>query len=427
MALKIITDAQPILETLHRQPIQDDNSDIFVKLIKMKQHILAKGDDAILGYTQEFDGVDTAKFTMKVAEKEIDNAYRQVPKAFIKALKKAKLNLTRYHKYQKPKSWLKKKKNGIAFGMQYKPIEKVGLYVPGGRAPYPSTVLMNAIPAKLANVPNIVMVTPPQKDGSVAPQVLVAADLCGVSDIYKVGGAQAIFGITVGTQTLPKVDKIVGPGNVYVNTAKQMVYGTVDIDKPAGPSEVLVYIQEKKYAAFAAAELLAQLEHDPDAIAIGLSEDKDILDAINEAFTAQLTACKRKDIIEQSAKNAVLILGKDEKESIRLMNEVASEHLVLMVDDYRKFSGQINHAGAIFLGPYTPVTLGDYIAGPNHVLPTGRSARFSSPLNVLDFMKFSSILGYSKKQLGLESGALEILTEMEGFDAHYNAVKIRLS
>ncbi|NBV42393.1 histidinol dehydrogenase [bacterium] len=375
-------------------------------------------------YARQFDRVTADPFSLRVDEKGLENAQHQVPKAFWTALKTAHRNITQYHKLQRPKGW-RRSKNGVMYGVQYTAIESVGLYVPGGRAIYPSSVLMNAIPAQIAGVPNIVMATPPQPDGSIPPQILAAAALCGVSTIVKSGGAQAVFALAYGTQSVPKVDKIVGPGNKYVDGAKQRVYGIVDIDKPAGPSEVLVYLTDPQYAPFAAAELLAQLEHDPDASAIAVSENPAALSAVASALEVLVTQCARQTILNQSIVNCALVSTESHSESVRVINDIASEHLVVLTDDAVNLLPQIRNGGSIFLGPYTPVALGDYVAGPNHVLPTGRAARFASPLGVMDFMKYSSFLQYSEPALVAVAPAVKVLTDMEGFDAHYLSVSVR--
>jgi histidinol dehydrogenase len=404
-----------------------ENSANFDKsVIHIQQKIISEQDAALLEFTRKFDRLTVPEFEFKVSKKEIELAYTQVSKTLISALKKAKANITRYHRYQKPKSWTKKPKNGIELGLRYTPIERVGIYVPGGRAAYPSTVLMNAIPAIIAGVDDVIMVTPPQPDGTIAPSVLVAADLCGVTHIYKIGGAQAVFALAYGTQTIPKVDKIVGPGNAYVTRAKELVYGIVDIDKPAGPSEVLVYCEDPKYATYAAAEMLAQLEHDPLASAITVSTRQDTLDAIQTALDIQITECQRQSVLLKSIANRSLVLAKTQSDALRLINEIASEHLVLLVDNPKDLLPDIRHAGAIFMGPYTPVTLGDYVAGPNHVLPTSKAARYASPLTVMDFMKSTSLITYSKPALQSIAATLKTLTDAEGFDAHYLAVETRL-
>ncbi|MBT5856315.1 histidinol dehydrogenase, partial [bacterium] len=286
---------------------------------------------------------------------------------------------------------------------------------------------MNAIPAQLAGVKQLIMATPPNHEGKISPGVLAAADCCGIDQIYKVGGAQAVFALAQGTQTIPKVDKIVGPGNIYVTKAKQMVYGLVDIDKPAGPSEVMVYVKDGKHAPYAASELLAQLEHDPLASGVILSTDAEVLKLVKKSLIKQMPKLNRQDVLTRSAVNGMLFLAEDEAHAIECINYVASEHLVLLFDDYEPVLKQINHAGSIFCGVYTPVTLGDYYAGPNHVLPTERAARFSSPLGVMDFVKYSSYMEYTKDSLQKAAPDIKALTDMEGFDAHYAAVDVRLS
>ncbi len=395
-------------------------------VLDIRTRVMREKDAALIYFAHQFDQVRASDFSLKVTQKDIKDAYHQVPKSFIKALKEAKKNIEHYHRAQLPKSWTKKTQRG-SYGMRYTPIDKAGLYVPGGRALYPSTVLMNAIPATLAGVETIVITTPPRPDGSIGPQILVAADLCGVENIIKVGGAQAIFALAYGTETVPAVDKIVGPGNIYVTLAKQHVYGVVDIDKPAGPSEVLVLVEDPAYAGFAAAELLAQLEHDPLASAVAISTSRTTLEAIQKELALQFELCLRKDIIRQAMEqdHSKLLLTQNMQQSIQYANFIASEHLVLLTDNAEELLPQIKHAGSIFLGPYTPVALGDYFAGPNHVLPTGRATRYASPLGVMDFMKYSATLHYTKESLAKAEPSIKALTEMEGLDAHYSSVKIR--
>lgn len=404
--------------------LEVDTLAIYETLTEIQKEIKSHKDKALRFFTEKFDHVKLSNVI--VTKEEINNAKKVVSKDFIEAIKIAKENITTFHQNQLPFNWKEDLENGITYGMQYSAIDKAGLYVPGGRALYPSTVLMNAIPAKLAGVEQLIITTPPQKDGSIAPEILVAADLCEVDLIVKAGGAQAIFALAYGTESVPKADKIVGPGNMYVDQAKQMVYGLCDIDKPAGPSEVCVYVEDENYAKFAAAELLAQLEHDPDASAVAVATNKNILKAIQEECKKQLKKLKRKEIILESAKNSALITVKSRNEAISILNDIASEHLVLMIDDADSFREKIKHAGAIFCGPYTPVALGDYIAGPNHVLPTGKAARFSSPLSVMDFMKFSTHLTYQKENLQDIKKATQTLTTIEQLDAHYESINQRL-
>lgn len=388
-------------------------------LSDMRARIAMEGDSAIYEYSQKFDNTELG-YDLKVSPIRIEAAYEEVDDAYISALKTAAENIRAFHQNQLPENW-ELDRDGVRYGNRYTALESVGLYVPGGRAAYPSTVLMDAIPAVLAGVEQLVMVTPP----SVTAPVLVAADLCGVKDIYLVGGAQAVFALADGTTSVPKVDKIVGPGNVYVTQAKQMVYGKVDIDKPAGPSEVLVYLEDVKYASFAAAEMLAQLEHDPLANAIVLAKP-DVLTAVEAAFNQQLPTLKRQNVLSESVRFACFVEVESAEVAITYINHIASEHLSLILDDYQAVLDKVKHAGSIFCGPYTPVTLGDYYAGTNHVLPTEGTARFASPLGVMDFMKYSSFLSYDQSVLAQAKDDLKILTDAEGFDAHFNAVTQRL-
>jgi histidinol dehydrogenase len=385
-------------------------------------------DTAIVELTKKFDAPNMpSDFNLIVTQTEIKNAYELVSTAFRKALDITIENITEFHSHQLPTSWMKESSNGYYFGMQYHPLENAGLYVPGGKALYPSSVCMNTIPAKIAGVSTLVMTTPPQKDGSIAPEILVAAQECGVDIIIKAGGAQAIFGLALGTESIPKVDKIVGPGNAYVDCAKQLVYGLVDIDKPAGPSEVLVVVEDPKYAHFAAAELLTQCEHDPDANGAIISTNKNVLELIQTELKSQIKSLKRTDILVQSLKKSALYLVSTQEAAIDAINEIATEHLCLLLDDVDPYLPKIKHAGAIFCGPYTPVTFGDYIAGPNHVLPTAKAARFSSGLSVMDFMKFSSVLNCDKDTLKKYAPHIKTLTAIENLDAHNKAIEIRLN
>lgn len=402
------------------------NEEISHMLIKMRENIILNKDNAVIEYLTKFDAINPDTFSLICTTEEIDAAASKVDAQTIRSMKNAYRNIATFHQKQLPDNWSHSPQIGVEYGCQFSAIERVALYVPGGRAVYPSTVLMNAVPAKLAGVKETIVVTPPRPDGSIDPSILVACQICGVNTIIKAGGAQVIFALAYGTESIPKVDKIVGPGNAYVTAAKQMVYGKVDIDKPAGPSEVLVYIEDEKYAVYAASELLAQLEHDPDAKAIAISSSEKCLEKINLEVARQLPLLKRQSILNQSMKNVVLILSNDTDEAIELINAHASEHLVLLVDEYKPLLERIKNGSSIFCGPYTPVTLGDYYAGPNHVLPTDRAARFASPLGVMDFMKYSSFLAYTQSALKDAAPDLEKLTELEGFDGHYNAVSQRI-
>ena len=402
----------------------DAVKDVVVNIFKS---VKKNKDNAIKKYTKQFDVPKMpVDFQLIVSDAEKKEAYKKVSKSFMEALDVAIENITEFHSYQLPTSWMKESTHGYYFGMQYHPIEIAGLYVPGGKALYPSSVCMNAIPAKIAGVSKLVMTTPPQKNGFIAPELIVAAQECGVDIIVKAGGAQAVFGLALGTESIPKVDKIVGPGNAYVDCAKQMVYGIVDIDKPAGPSEVLVYVEDPKYAHFAAAELLTQCEHDPDANGAVISTNKKTLELVQIEIEKQYKLLKRQDILAESLKNSALFLVDTQQEAIDAINDIATEHLSLLIDDIETYLPKIKHAGAIFCGPYTPVTMGDYIAGPNHVLHTAKAARFSSALSVMDFMKFSSVLNCDKDTLKKFSPHIKTLTAIEKLDAHNKAVEIRL-
>ncbi|MBA94743.1 MAG: histidinol dehydrogenase [Rickettsiales bacterium] len=415
-------------DTKKRDQILDNNQESITKVVTtIGETVRRQRDEAIITYTKQFDATKADdSFSLLVTQPEIDDAYTQVTPAFKEAMLLAKKNITAFHSEQQPQNWQKPCSVG-SYGMQYNPIEIVGLYVPGGQALYPSSVLMNAIPAKIAGVSQLIMTTPPRIDGSLAPEIIVAAIECGINKIIKAGGAQAIYGLAYGTTSIPAVDKIVGPGNRYVDTAKQAVYGLVDIDKPAGPSEVCVYIDNINYAAYAAAELFAQCEHDEDASGVIISDQESVLKAVQSELTKQFSHLKRQSIIKQALSNSALYHTQSSDEAIAIMNDIASEHLCLISDNAESIRPKIKHAGAIFCGPYTPVALGDYIAGPNHVLPTARAARFSSALSVFDFVKFSSILTASKESLRDVQPALDTLTSIESLDAHNNSISLRLS
>jgi len=423
--IPIRKDYARFIEETHSQNTGTNRQDILNTLSEIRDAIKKTGDEALCHYTQKFDKAAITPESLFVTPEEIKAAYNKVPAEFIEAIKAAHKNIYDFHKHQTPKNWENTPRDGVTYGMQFSPIDSVGLYVPGGRASYPSTVLMDAIPAKIAGVTHIIIATPPSADGTISPQILVAADCCGVTQILKAGGSQAIFALAQGTKSVKKVNKIVGPGNIYVDLAKQLVYGQVDIDKPAGPSDVLVYCDNPAYAPYAASELLAQLEHDPLSVGIVVASEEAILKAIQNALDVQLPTLSRKDIIKEAANNSALLLV-EETQMIPTINAIAPEHLVLLTKNHAALRPQITTAGAIFCGLYTPVTLGDYYAGPNHVLPTSGTARFASPLSVMDFMRFSTHLTYSESALQNDAPHLEALTKMEGFDAHYNAVSCRI-
>ncbi|MEK9726923.1 MAG: histidinol dehydrogenase [Candidatus Margulisiibacteriota bacterium] len=410
--------------SVHNLTAASVDLDTFNIVNAIKVGVQANGDAALCDYTQQFDNVNLESDQLKLSLSDIKAAYDEVDDAIIAALKNAAANIKEYHLKQRPSSW-EDQTSERTYGVQYRPISAVGLYVPGGRAAYPSSVLMTAIPAAIAGCQRIVMVSPPT-GGKIPPIVLVAADLAGVTEVIQVGGAQAVFALAYGTQTIQPVDKIVGPGNRFVTAAKQMVYGTVDIDKPAGPSEVCVYIDSNDYSAYAAAEMWAQLEHDPDASAICICANEAIANSVNQHAQNQLPTLSRQDILNQSKQKGIIVLVSSRDQALQCINQAASEHLVLLSQQSQALRKDVQHAGSIFCGPYTPVTLGDYYAGPNHVLPTARSARFASPLGVMDFVKYSSYLEYSKTALKAAASDIDYITRAEGFDAHNNAVKVRL-
>ncbi|MBK1810332.1 histidinol dehydrogenase [Clostridium sp. YIM B02505] len=383
------------------------------------------GDEAIRTFTEEFDGVTLDR--LKVSELEIEDAFSKVSSGIKKALEKAIANIEYFHKKQIRQSWVSTEENGVIMGQKVSPLDKVGVYVPGGSAAYPSSVLMNVIPAKLAGVKKIVMVTPPKKDGSIDSNILVAAKLAGVSEIYKVGGAQAIAALAYGTDTIPKVDKIVGPGNIYVALAKRVCYGKVDIDMIAGPSEITIVCDEKANPRFLAADLMSQAEHDKLASSVLITTSKILAEEVNKQVNIQIQNLSRKEIIEASLKNyGGILVVKSLDEAIAMANTIAPEHLELMIENPIAYLGKVKNAGSIFLGQYSPEPLGDYMAGPNHVLPTNGTARFFSPLSVDDFIKKSSYIYYTEEALRELSEDIITLAKAEGLDAHGNSIKVRV-
>lgn len=386
-----------------------------------------KGDEALISYTNQFDSKNIDKKNICVTKKEIDEAYENVDKEFIDAINLAVKNIKFFHEKQKRNSWMITNEKEVVLGQQIRPLQNVGIYVPGGTAAYPSSVLMNTIPAKVAGVRSITMVTPPSKDGSINPNILVAADIAGVDKIYKAGGAQAVAALAFGTETIERVDKIVGPGNVYVAMAKKSVYGNVDIDMIAGPSEILVIADENANPKYVAADLMSQAEHDKLASSILITTSRDLAEEVKEQLKIQIENLSRKDIILHSLKNygAIIVVDSIEK-AIEMSNDIAPEHLELCIEDPFLSLGYVKNAGSIFLGYFAPEPLGDYIAGPNHVLPTSGTARFFSPLSVDDFVKKSSFIRYSKEAL-LDVGDKVIkLAETEGLTAHANSIKVRM-
>ena len=390
------------------------------------ENVRANRDAAIFDYTKRFDGADINAENILVTEDEIKEAYEKVDEKLLTVIRKALVNIRKYHEKQRQYSWFDSEESGIILGQKVTALEKVGVYVPGGKAVYPSSVLMNIVPAKVAGVKTIVMTTPPGKDGKVNPATLVAAKEAGVDAIYKVGGAQAIAALAFGTESVPKVDKIVGPGNIYVALAKKAVFGFVSIDSIAGPSEIMVLADETANPRFAAADLLSQAEHDEMASAILVTTSRDLAEQVSkevEGFVAQLS---RKEIIQKSLDNyGYILVAESMDEAIATVNEIASEHLELVTKNPFETMTKIRNAGAIFVGEYSSEPLGDYFAGPNHVLPTNGTAKFFSPLSVDDFIKKSSIISYSREALEPIYKDIVQFAECEQLTAHANSIRVR--
>ena len=405
---------------------QEIDSSILVKVSEIIQNVRKNGDQACREYTEAFDGIRVEDF--RVSEEEIAEAMKNVDASFKEAMEKAKDNIVAFHKAQIQQSYIQTKEKGIYLGQRVLPLEAVGIYVPGGRAQYPSSVLMNAIPAKVAGVKKIVMVTPPNKEGKINPNIAYAAKLAGVDEIYKIGGAQAIASLAYGTESIPCVDKIVGPGNIFVAAAKKLVYGKVAIDMIAGPSEILVVADEGADAAFVAADLLSQAEHDPMASAILLSDSAELIENVNVELKKQTEVLPKKEIVEQSLKDyGKSILCESISDCIRFANAIAPEHLELCVSDSMRYLDEVKNAGSVFLGYYTCESIGDYFGGTNHVLPTSGTARFSSALGVDAFVKKTSFLHYTKEALNAYGKYIAVMAEEEQLQAHANAVKVRVS
>lgn len=401
--------------------------EVILKVEEMLNNIKEQGNKALIEYTNKFDSENVNENNLCVSKEEIEEAYKIVDKEFLEAIRLAAENIRFFHEKQKKNSWMVTKEMGVILGQNIRPLENVGIYVPGGTASYPSSVLMNAIPAKVAGVTNVVMVTPPSKDGSINPNILVAADIAGVDKIYKVGGAQAVGALAFGTETVDKVDKIVGPGNIYVAMAKKSVYGYVDIDMIAGPSEILIIADEDANAEYIAADLMSQAEHDRLASSILVTTSLKLAEEVKVELKKQVENLSRKDIILDSLQNyGVIIIVDSIQEAIDMSNKIAPEHLELCVKEPFLILGDIKNAGSIFLGDYAPEPLGDYIAGPNHVLPTSGTARFFSPLSVDDFVKKSSFIHYSKEALLGVGKKIVKLAETEGLTAHANSISVRM-
>lgn len=389
-------------------------------------NVKEKGDEALFSYTKEFDKVEVTPETIRVTEAEIEEAYKAVDASLLEVIRKALVNIRSYHEKQRQNSWFTSTENGTMLGQKVTPLNRVGVYVPGGKAVYPSSVLMNIVPAKVAGVPHIVMTTPPGKDGKVNPSTLVAAKEAGADEIYKVGGAQAIGALAYGTASIPKVDKIVGPGNIFVALAKKAVYGHVSIDSIAGPSEILVLADETSNAHYVAADLLSQAEHDEMASAILITTSTELAQNVEKEIEGYLKVLSRKEIIEKSLENfGYILIAEDMDEAIEAANEIASEHMEIVTKNAFEVMMKVRNAGAIFIGEYSSEPLGDYFAGPNHVLPTNGTAKFFSALSVDDFIKKSSIVYYSRTALQEIHKDIIQFASSEQLTAHANSIAVR--
>lgn len=411
-------------DLLKRSPNNYGNYEAAVAEILNKVRL--EGDRALFDYTREFDKSEITKETIRVTEEEIQEAYDAVDPALVDVIKKALVNIRSYHEKQKQNSWFTSSEEGTMLGQKVMPLQRVGVYVPGGKAVYPSSVLMNIVPAKVAGVDQIVMTTPPGKDGKVNPSTLVAAKEAGADEIYKVGGAQAVGALAYGTESIPKVDKIVGPGNIFVALAKKAVYGHVSIDSIAGPSEILVLADDSANPRFVAADLLSQAEHDELASAILITTSRDLAEKVSHEVEEFVKILSRKEIIQKSLDNfGYILIAENMDDAIEAANAIASEHMEIVTKNPFEVMMKIRNAGAIFIGEYSSEPLGDYFAGPNHVLPTNGTAKFFSPLSVDDFVKKSSIVYYSREALKKIHEDIEQFASSEQLTAHANSIAVR--
>lgn len=407
-----------------KQRSESSNRSVEAAVTEIIDAVRAKGDEAVREYTLRFDGA--VPECLEISKEEMGHLAAQCDPVFVNALQRAAQNIRDFHQRQKQQSWLMTQENGVMMGQRIRGLARVGIYVPGGTAAYPSSVLMNAIPAKIAGVGEIIMATPPAKGGKPNPDIMAAALAAGVDRVFLVGGAQAVAALAFGTESIPKVDKIVGPGNIYVATAKKLLYGTVDIDMIAGPSEILVIADETANPKFLAADLMSQAEHDVLASAILLTTSEKIAKETVEQLYQQVKSLSRREIIEQSLDRfgAVIVCG-TMQEAVEFANELAPEHLEVCAANPMEYVGKIDNAGSVFLGNYSPEPLGDYFAGPNHVLPTSGTARFFSPLSVDSFIKKSSFIYYTEGALQQAGSDIIALAEAEGLTAHANSIKVR--
>lgn len=411
-------------DLLQRNPEQYSKYETTVKEIVAE--VKEKGDEALFSFTEKFDRCKISKENIRVTRVEIEAAKNALEKEFITVMEHAAENIRSYHEKQKKNSWFDTGEDGTILGQKLTALACAGVYVPGGKAAYPSSVLMNVIPAKVAGVSRIIMTTPPDANGNINPGTLAAADIAGVDEIYKCGGAQAVAAMAFGTESIPRVDKITGPGNIFVALAKKAVYGNVSIDSIAGPSEVLVLADETANSRYVAADMLSQAEHDELASAILITTDEELAKAISEQVDILVKQLSRREIIEKSLQNyGYILVAETMEEALEAVNEIASEHLEVLTKDPFALLPKIRNAGAIFLGECSSEPLGDYFAGPNHILPTNGTARFFSPLGVDDFMKKSSIISYSREALEKVHKEVSLFAEKEGLTAHANSIKVR--
>ena len=417
------TDEVAFLDRLSER-IGSVNEEVTASVTQILREVKARGDAAVAEYTKKFDGQLPPSF--EVSREEINDALTEADPAFVDAMLNAVANITEFHNRQKQQSFIDAKPNGVLMGQRIRGLKRVGLYVPGGTAAYPSSVLMNAIPAKIAGVEEIIMVTPPRKDGTANPDILVAAALCGVDRVFLMGGAQAVAALAYGTEMVPKVDKIVGPGNIFVATAKKLLFGEVDIDMIAGPSEILILADETAEPSYLAADLMSQAEHDKLASSILITTSKEIAQKTKEELARQVQTLSRREIIEESLqKFGAIFVCETADQAVDLANRLAPEHLEVMMADPVSYIGKLDNAGSVFLGKYSPEPLGDYYAGPNHVLPTSGTARFFSPLSVDAFIKKSSYIYYTEEALFHAKDDIMLLAQKEGLTAHANSIRVR--
>ena len=426
--MKLCRFSEPGFQDVVDALVNRSNMDLFTQdetVRKILNDVKEKGDEAVLQLTHQFDRHDLPLEKIRVTPDEIQAAYKEVSQEELDALREAAKRIRLFHERQKQDSWTYEEE-GVTLGQMVRPLEVAGIYVPGGKASYPSCVLMNAIPAKVAGVQRVVMCSP-FPDGETRPHVLVAADLAGVSEIYKIGGAQAVAAMAFGTDTIPRVDKIVGPGNIFVALAKRLVFGIVDIDMIAGPSEILIVADHTANPAYVAADLLSQAEHDEDAVPILVTSEGALAEKVRKELEKQVAGLSKKAIAEVSLENnCYLLVTKSLQDAVDMANKIAPEHLELSVENPEEWAEKVQNAGAVFLGHYTPEAMGDYLAGPNHVLPTSGTARFSSPLGVYDFIKRTSLISYTREALQKCGKTVTLLAEMEDLGAHANSVKLRL-